>query len=547
MSKSNDQYKSIPIEFLKADFGYSKMGRCVTLVRPKSEAERLGVKIGWLEENVIRRTLSNHKKRRRKKSQSKSCTYLVHFLVPRRQVVCKVIWRALASTHREINHPKRKIVGSVDLGIVLWVMDIIKNRALVACPKSGWNRDVSGWIPNQPFAWLSIRAKDGTDILENVSVSELCKTVKSSSLSHSNSRTTTYPLWHTSRSTRTELPVIQGMELSRSHISTGNPAIHVDFREKQQITHKAFIDLEFEEIKNNSMLQNLIPLDLKVETALSEEVDSQVMSSSISGTNSKVSLSRSKTLADSYVPEAETKRQHADELGNPNFPEKRASVSWSDAKQSSKRNSFSRDSKLSEEEISSKSLTEKKLSIIENNLSVLIPDSKLEVEEIDMWVERRSLAESTLTSSSFESKYTNRTSELSNRRCVTSDVENVTESTRKKKIKEIETFAMWLAQGCETPISSLREAEDKILNGRIVNHLIDENVEQRNLPQERVSEPLSVKTPRSAVYDRMMDSGMFSINADKPQSSGNMNTPFRFNVEREAREKHGTLICSADV
>jgi len=81
-----------------------------------------------------------------------------------------------------MDHPKRRIVGSVELGTVLWVMDIVKNRALVACPKLGWNRDVSGWLPDEPFAWLSIRAKDGTDILKDISELELYTSIRSSKL-----------------------------------------------------------------------------------------------------------------------------------------------------------------------------------------------------------------------------------------------------------------------------------------------------------------------------------------------------------------------------
>merc|ERR1719193_432212 len=143
--------------------------------------------------NVERRTMSNHKKRRRNKSKSKSQTYLVHFLAPRKRIFYKVVWKALASTHCRVEHPQRKIVGSVELGIVLWVMDIVKNRALVACPKSGWNPDVSGWLPNQPFAWLSLRAKDGTAILKNISESELYTSVGLSSVSRSSSKTTMWP------------------------------------------------------------------------------------------------------------------------------------------------------------------------------------------------------------------------------------------------------------------------------------------------------------------------------------------------------------------
>merc|ERR1719193_1049211 len=245
--------------------------------------------------NVERRTMSNHKKRRRNKSKSKSQTYLVHFLAPRRRIFYKVVWKALASTHCKMEHPQRKIVGSVELGIVLWVMDIVKNRALVACPKSGWNRDVSGWLPDAPFAWLSIRAKDGTDILKNISESELYTSIRSSTLSRSSTKTTMYPRSHSSRSTRMQLPAIRNAARFRSHYPVRKRTIPLNFREKwlttklshltpspiqvdriisrdstrgehftnssQEHSQKVFIYLEFKESKEKPMPQNYVPLD----------------------------------------------------------------------------------------------------------------------------------------------------------------------------------------------------------------------------------------------------------------------------------------------
>jgi len=580
MSNSNDQYKSIPIEFLKADFGYSKMGRCVTSILPKSEAARLGVKVGWLELNVERRTMSNHKKRRRNKSKSKSQTYLVHFLAPRRRIFYKVVWKALASTHCKMEHPQRKIVGSVELGIVLWVMDIVKNRALVACPKSGWNRDVSGWLPDAPFAWLSIRAKDGTDILKNISEAELYTSIRSSTLSRSSTKTTMYSRSHSSRSTRMQLPAIRNAARFRSHYPVRKRTIPLDFRENkvttkpshlspspiqvdrvisrdstsgkhfttsQEHSQRVFIDLEFKETKENPMPQNYLPLDFKIETAVSDDVDSQIITSLESSANSKISLTRSKTLSDSYIAEVQdrTRGQYAHKPGDSHSPEKRASVSYSDTKLSSKMDSMStsRWTKLSEEEILSRSTTDSKHAMGKDYLTVPIPGCKLELEadEIESRVERRSLTDSTLIASSFESKYTKRSSERSQRTCAISEKE----STRKQKIKEIETYAKWLAQGCEKPLPSHRR-EDKTLTGSIVKHYTDEKVKQRS---KCVIEPISLKKPRNQVYD-CADSGIFSIFSDEePLASANMNAPLRFEVEREAREKHrlGHLICSADV
>jgi len=578
MSTSNGRYKSISIEFLKVDFGYSKMGRCVTFVVPKSEAERLGVKVGWLEENVERRAISNHTKLGRNKSESKTLTYIVHFLAPRRQIFYKVVWKALASTHCKMDHVQRKIVGSVELGIVLRVMDIVKNRALVACPKSGWNPDVSGWLPNQPFAWLSLRARDGTDILKNISESELYTSVGLSSLSRSSSKTTMWPQSYCPRKARMKLPGIYSTEHSRSaqsHYPERKSATHNKLRQSKQTTklshltpthagsigscrpttrdtfttsslkhsQEVFIDLKFKETNENSFTKNYIPLNFKIETALSHNVESQFMTSSISRKNLD-SLTRSKTLSDSYVPEAQTKGQEARGREHPNSSEKRVSVSYCEGKLNSK-NSISRSSKLRDEDILRKSVTKRKHCRSEDNLIVLIPGSKAEVERIESRVGLRSSTESKLTHSSLESKHTSRNNELSDQRCGISQKE----STRKQKIKEIETFAKWLAQGIKTPMPSFKQAKDKTSSVRIGKHFIIENEKYQHLPSERLIKLLNVKKHRIKVYNRFVDSGIFPINnSEKPQASGKMNAPFRFNSELEVREKHGPgLLSSANV
>jgi len=578
MSTSNDRYKSIPIEFLKADFGYSKMGRCVTYIVPKSEAERLEVKVGWLEENVERRAISNHTKWGRNKSESKTLTYIVHFLAPRRQFFYKVVWKALASTHCKMDHVQRKIVGSVELGIVLWVMDIVNNRALVACPKSGWNRDVSGWLPNQPFAWLSIRANDGTDILKNISESELYTSVRLSSLSRSSSKTTTYPRSYCWRKAGMKLPVIYSTEhfqSAHSHYPGRKSATHNKLRQNEQSTklshltpshvgrigscrpitrdtfttsslkhsQKVFIDLKFKETKENSLPKNCIPLNFNIETALSHQVESQVTTSSKSRKNSKDSLTRSKTLSDSYVPEAQTKGQEAREMEDPNSYEKRVSVSYCDGKLNSK-NIISRSSKLCDEDILLKNATKRKHRISKDNLTALIPGSKKEIEGIESGVGRRSSTESKLTHGSLESKHTSRNKELSDQRCGISQKE----STRKQKIKEIETFAKWLAQGFETPMSSFKQAKDKTSSVRIGKHFKIENEKHQHLPSGLIKLH-NVKKHRTKFCNRIVNSGIFPINnSKKPQATCKMNAPFRFNNELLVREKHGHgLICSANV
>jgi len=584
MAKLTNQYQSITLEFRTPDYGYFKMGRCVTYVRPKSEAERLGVKVGWLEksesqakrldekggtleESAKRATLSNYKKRRRWKSKSKSCKTLVHFLLPKRPSFCKVICRALASTHHGINHPQRKIVGTVALGTVLLVMDIEKNRALVACPKSGWNPDKSRWLPKQQFAWLSIQAKDGTQILENLCESRLYTSIRSSSSTRSSTKraTTCPPMGFSCMNGR--LSVIPQTEPPRS---ARKRVIHPDFQKKQNTSFsylspsrmrldrsptskhstvssykskpkhspRDFIDLEFEETKNNSVPQTLIPLNFKVETALSDDLES-FMTSSVSGTNSKVSLTRSKTLIDSYIPEVQTDHQPVNELGNSNYLEKPASVSDSDAKLKSKRDMLGLP-RPSNEEIQSECGNEKKESL-ENNLSVMIPDSKMQSEEIDSRGERISLTESKLTPISFESKYTSKSSEVSYRRYATPEVKW---STPEQKMEERQR----LAQCYESPMSSSWREHDRSPIGRNVRYCRGENVDQQGRPSERVFEPTSVKKHRAKKYDGEKTSVNFSSNiAQKPQTIGKMNAPFRINVEREGGETYGRIIRRADI
>jgi len=578
MSNSNDRYKSIIKNFLKADFGYSKMERCVTQVRLKSEAHQLGVRVGWLEKSVKRGTISNHKKRRKKKSQS--ILTRVHFLVPRRQAFYKVIWKGLASTHREIDHPERKVVGSVELGITVWVLHIIKNRALVACPHSGWNRDVQGWIPKQQFAWVSIRAKDGTYILESFSG---MSTSGRSTISPSIRTAMSCPLPIVSRnSTRMNVPVVHS---SRSHISLPKPAIQLDFREKStkenvscviprysflsnrrkrnyyttpedyssvssftiksQNTERTFIDLDFEEVKNNSKTDNITHKHFKQGAACSEEVKFQDVTLPLSGTELKVSLSRSKTFSEKYTPEVDRKYQQTVEWDDSKCFEIRPSASFSsDVKLSSSRDSESRLFKLNDGNISPDSSIEKKQSILEKNLSVLIPDSVLKVKELEFLTDRKSLRESTLTPISIESKHTNKSSELSEQRCSTAEVEK--ENERQQKIEEIERYARWLAQGFESPVSSGREADDKAPNGRIVKHLRDDDIHQWD--QQRAIEPLRLEKHRSKMNDRILDSRMFSISqAEKSSKRKNMNEPRGLEVKKELREIQEPPICFAVV
>lgn len=533
MARSTNQYESITLEFLKPDYGYFKMGRCVTSVRPGSEAERLGVKVGWLEksnsqaerfdgkagmlkESSKRGTLSNHKKRRRWKSKIKSCKTRVHFLLPKRLIFCKVIYRALASTHRKIDHPQRKIVGTVSIGTVLLVMDIAKSRALVACPKSGWNPDKSRWLPKQQFAWLSIQAKDGTKILENLCESLLYTSIRSSSSTLSSTRRATtcpslgFPSIHG------RLPTIPQTEPPRSGKKR---AIKPDFPRKQNTTFshlspspmrmdrsstpkhstvssrmgksqyspRGFIDMEFEETKKNTVPQNIIPLNFTVETALSDDLESYAMTSSVSGTNSKVSLTRSKTLIESWRPEVETDHQRVDELGKSNYLEKPASVSDNEAKLKSNRVLSSLPGP-SNEEIQSECGNGNKESL-ENNLSVMIPNSKMRSEEIESRGERISLTESKLTPISFESKYTSKSSEVSDRRYATPEVKW---STPEQKMEERQRPT----QCYESSMSSSWREHDRSPLGRNVSYCRGENVDQHGRSPERVIEPTSVKKHR---------------------------------------------------
>jgi len=584
MAKSTNQYHSLTLEFRTPDYGYFKMGRCVTYVRPNSEAERLGVKVGWLEksgsqakrvdgkggmlaESAKRGTLSNHKKRRRWKSKSKSSKTLVHFLLPKRPMFCKVICRALASTHYGINNPQRKIVGTVGLGTVLLVMDIVKNRALVACPKSGWRPDESRYLPEQQFAWLSVQAKDGTQMLENLSESRLYTSIRSSSSTRSSTRraTTCPPLGFSCINGR--LPMIAQTEPPKS---ARKRVIHTDFQKMQNTSFSymapstmrldrspsskhstvsslrskpkhsphVFIDMEFEETKNNSVPQ-IIPLNFKVETALSDDLESHVMTPSVSGTNSKVSLTRSKSLIDSYIPEVQTDHEPINESGKSSYLEKPASVSDSDAKLKSKRDMSSLP-RPSNEEIQSECGNENKESL-EIDLAVMIPDSKMQSEELDSRGERMSLTESKLTPISFESKYTSKSSEISYRRYATPEAKW---STPEQKMEERQK----LAQCYESPMSSSWREHDSSPIGRSVRYCRGENVDQQGRPSERVIEPTSVKKHRVKNYDYEKTSLIFSSNiAQKPQTRGNMNAPFRINVEREGGETYGHIIRRADI
>jgi len=226
-------------------------------------------------------------------------------------------------------------------------------------------------------------------------------------------------------------------------------------------------------------------------------------------------------------------------------PENRASASFSsDAKLSSTRDSESRLFKLNYGDISPNSEIEKKEPLIlEENFPVLIPDSKLQMKEMEIQTERKSL-----TPISIESKHTNKSSELSEQRysifeqrSSTSVVEK--ESTRKQNIKR---YAKLIAQGCESPVPSNKQADDKAPNGRIVKHLLDDNIHQRN--RQHPIQPLSLENLHNKVDDGILDSRMFSISqAQKPSKRDTMIRPRGYDVEKELRETQEPPICFAQV
>jgi len=529
---SKDQFKSVVKEFSSSEFGYAKMERCVTLVKRRSEADKLGVKVGWLEEKLTKVTLCNN---RANKSSGKYRATLVHFLVPRRQVFYKVLWKALAATHCKIDHPERRVVGCVDFGIVLRIMDISSNRALVKCPKSGWTRHASGWLPNQEYAWISIRAKDGTSILEEVSNGRLkdrslsqCPSVRTTkskasstvtkklrreSLSSTTSRSSQSllrkpavhldfrwddPRWKHSQGTASSPILFDSRQRSRpiEHPRGSRASFH-NFSQKS--AHRTFIDLDFVETRALKP-KNFTPLNFKWAPANNEKFTSKRINNETLDKEGKRFLTLSNTLSESITPMPESKYQEPDNKESSTYSCKSYS---SESTLSSK---MSWESKRNSKAISARNLLGKKLCGPSEDLSILMSDSKRWWDEAKLRAENESYRDSILTESSAESKHTIKSSEVSELRYNTlKKKKNII--TREKR-REIEIYADLLDKGFESKMPSVERSENITSDQENIS---PENITKLKRPHVHVTEPLNTKNNHNTLCDRIVDAIMLSV------------------------------------
>jgi len=355
----------------------------------------------------------------------------VQFLIPQKLFFCTVVWKAVASTHYLVDHPQRMTVGAVELGTVLRVMDTVENRALVKCPSSGWSRHYTGWLPKQQFAWLTVRAKDGTDILKPVLKQRPSIRSSVSRPKVSRIKTSLCAPWNSSS------------ELCPSNSMCRKPRFDLDFREKPvkfytdnttsnfgklecsrtyrksdassltnrtRRTRTSLIELNFKRIDDvartsgiylNSR-KNFIPLEFKYQTSFADKVNSRSKIISKSSEIEKVSSSISKNVSETNFTGSETKpRSTKRELKeSPAWPECRLSISiGSDVKFIPKNNSMPPSNERCDNLTSSKgareNLTTKKQS-----------EFKLAVDELKL---KRSI---TSTSGSGETKLTSRSGEV---------------------------------------------------------------------------------------------------------------------------------------
>jgi len=535
---SKDQFKSVVKEFSSSEFGYSKMDRCVTLVKRRSEADRLGVKVGWLEEKLTKVILSNNRANR---SSGKSSSTVVHFLVPRMQVFYKVLWKALAATHCKIDHPERKVVGSVDFGIVLRIMDVCSNRALVKCPHSGWTRHASGWLPNQEYAWISIRAKDGTSILEEVSnvrpkdrslsqcssmrttkskaSSTVTKNLRRGSLSSTTSRPSRSstrkqaihldfrcddPRWEHSQGTAS-LPILFDRQQRNRPIkpSRGSRASFPNISQKN--AHRTFIDLDFVET-TAFRPKNIIPLNFKWAPGNNEKFTSKHVNNETLDKDDMRFLSLSNTLSESFTPMLESKYQQPDSKESSTY----SCTSYSSESTLSSKMSF--ESKRNSKTISVRNLIGKKTCDSVEDMSMLMPISKRWLDEAKLRAEYESNRDSILTQSSGESKHTIKSSEVSEPRHDTfKEKKNII--TREKR-REIEIYANLLGKGFESKMPSVERPENNTPDKDNIN---TENINKLSRQPVHVTEPLNKQNNHNTLCDRIVDAIMLSvIDSSKP-------------------------------
>jgi len=577
LGKSNGQYKSIIKKFTHSEFGYSKMGRCVISIEPKSEAERLCVQVGWLEKSVQRAKRPPQHKRRRKRL-SKTVKAWVHFLVPLKPIYYKALWRALASTHYKLDHPSRKIVGSVQLGTMLEVMDVIGNRAQVRCPISGWDHHDLGWLPEQAYAWVSIKSKDGRLILHPVEETRSLMINSNVPKSLFGARSiVSMQNRYLGRSSRQQFERARSLNLSGNSMTdpdlletkmaepffsswkSRNPnsgrrfskdyaRSAVSFTKMKEGQSRKFIKLNFNDVskipcrKKPAKLRNFIHIPLNFsEIPQTKKVDTKDLNS-VPRNNSKISLTRSKTFSNQFTPGAENRIKNPsleEAEANHCLPEQRSSDSEKQA--SPRKGQPGLRKKLSSGDEQLKTVQGKNQSSLIGRKSLILPVSKLQTEEVKMHSNSKSSSYTILTPTSVESK-------LRSKSVVQSEQEDdksklARKNRRLEGMREIAAYQKWLAQGLESPVvfpedPCLKTPKDEGFRRTLRFH----NMEKRYRSTHLDKEPGGVKKEPSELGKLRSGEGVFlrpskGLDNRRTESRG-------FNVDNDSRDG---LLYTADV
>jgi len=438
----------------------------------------------------------------------------------------------------------------------------------VRCPTSGWHPHDLGWLPKQPYAWVSIRAKCGRRIVERVQEprSSLINSNIPKSLFRAGSIVSKQSRYRgrLSRSqfgrgrtmTDPDLLETKMAEPFFSSLKPRNPSLGrmcskayprsvVSSTKTKEGHSRNFIEHNFNDESKiprrnkPTKLQHYIHIPMNfTEISKTEEVKTKELSS-VPRNNSKISLTRSKTFSNQFTPRAENKSKSPSlEKGKQNHcrPDHRESNS---VKEVSPRKEKSDQHKLCIGDRRMKSVKCRNQSSLVGRVSLILPASKLQTEEAKMCIDSKSSSNTMLTPTSGESKLKSKSGVQSEQEDDKFKLER--KNRRLEGMREIATYQKWLSQGLESPVGSPEDPYAKTSEGECFRRpLRSHNIEKRCI--SLVTEPAGVKKNRSEAGKRRAGKVVFS----RPSRGlDNSRTASRgFSVDSDSPDG---ILCKADV
>lgn len=425
----------------------------------------------------------------------------------------------------------------------------------------GWHPHNLGWLPKQPYAWVSIRAKDGRHILERVQ--ELRSSMINPNIPMSLFRAGTIVSKQNkyrgrlSRSqsgrarsmTDPDLLETKMAEPFFSSLKPRNPTLGrkcfkaypqsvVSSTKTKEGQSRKFIELNFNDeskIPRRNKPANHqhfihIPLNF-TEIPQTEEVKTKELNS-VTRNNSKISLTRSKTFSNQFTPGAKNNPKNPlIEKGKEIHCRHEHRVS-SSVKQASGRKGQS-DMKLSIGDRQMKTVKSRNQSSMVGSVSLILPVSKMQTEEVKMCIDSKSSSNTMVTPTSDESKLKSKSGVQSEQEDDKFTLER--KNRRLEGMREIATYHKWLSQGLESPVVSPQDPYAK---------KTDDECFRRTLRSHKMERCIHLATERADVEKKQRRAGvevflrpLKGLDSSKTASRG-------FNVDSHSRDG---ILYRADV